>query len=430
MSSKSCIVFGLSLCLSLMAMAQRSDTLIMMQYNLLNYRNTTDQCNGQNNDPDVKDAALKTIIAYAKPDILAVNEMGANWLNPSKLLNNALNKAGVATYDQAEYSNNGFSEITNMLFFNSEKLAYHSQTTVSKALDGQSLVRVIDIYKIYLKDKSALDKGDTVFFNIAVVHLKAGSSTSDKNEREQMAEALMDQLSSKQGTDNYFLCGDFNIQSSSEACYQTFTQEKSESIRFYDPADAPGTWSGKSIYSNLHTQSTRSTNTSGGCFSGGGLDDRFDFILIGKEIRDYSNRVGYIDGTYRVLGQDSRRFNGNIINPVNNDVPANVAQALYDASDHLPVLLDLKVGPVYANIPDPTLPQQTVRHHFESGELRIWDIRNLEFDLDVYDVRGKLLFSESGRTRYSFVGSGIAPGVYIVQTRAANGTSIFRMAIP
>ncbi|MCD4723670.1 MAG: hypothetical protein K8R63_02420, partial [Bacteroidales bacterium] len=51
------------------------DTLKVMHYNLLYYGQNTGFCNITNNNPDLKDAYLRTILGYVKPDIFTVNEM-------------------------------------------------------------------------------------------------------------------------------------------------------------------------------------------------------------------------------------------------------------------------------------------------------------------------------------------------------------------
>ena len=42
------------------------------------------------------------------------------------------------------------------------------------------------------------------------------------------------------------------------------------------------------------------------------MDDRFDFILASNEIMKNVDKIEYISGTYKALGQDGNRFNGSI----------------------------------------------------------------------------------------------------------------------
>ncbi|MDD2324224.1 MAG: hypothetical protein PHQ69_11500, partial [Bacteroidales bacterium] len=66
-------------------------TVTYMQYNLLNYGNFTSYCTSSNNNQDAKDQYLKTILNHIQPDILAVNEVGRNSANATRLLNQVLN---------------------------------------------------------------------------------------------------------------------------------------------------------------------------------------------------------------------------------------------------------------------------------------------------------------------------------------------------
>lgn len=157
-----------------------------------------------------------------------------------------------------------------------------------------------------------------------------------------MAENTMDYLSSHNDDDNYLMMGDFNLYSSSEPAYQQFLNYSNSTVRFYDPLDMPGNWHNSSSFSSIHTQSTHADNN--GCASYGGMDDRFDFILISNNIRKGYKKVKYLQGSFNAVGQDGNHFNNSInSSPQNSSVPANVANALYGSSDHLPVTMKLIV---------------------------------------------------------------------------------------
>ncbi len=424
------IIILLVLCTQISA-AFAQDTIRFMHYNLLNYRNTTTQCTNSTNNPETKEGHLETIVAHVQPDILTVNEMGANWLNPNKLLTNSLNKNGVTHYDQAEYANNSFSSLTNMLFFNSDKLGLHSQVALSKDLTGQEMVRVIDVYKLFVKN-GALKTGDTTYMTVFVAHLKAGSGSSDKEQRAAMTAAAMEYLKNNHQSHSYFFAGDFNIQTHSEACYQTLTKNSATAIRFYDPKDAPGSWNNNSLYSNLHTQSTHDGDSRGGCFSTGGMDDRFDFILCGKEVMDGTYGVKYVDGTYTAFGQDSRRFNGNMQNPASNIIPSSVQTALYEMSDHLPVLMNVSVKDNSVGVEDVKtskselvisyLNDQTIQVHFPVGV-------QLE-SAQLIDNAGKVVaeMKVNGLASWTFSHSSMSAGVYFIKAIATDGTVLMQKA--
>src|SRR5690554_1919175 len=75
--------------------AQSYDTLRMMSYNLMYYRETTSFCTNTNNNPNAKDGYMEDIMDYVNPDLLVVCEMSATQtIAPFNLLNNAINKNG------------------------------------------------------------------------------------------------------------------------------------------------------------------------------------------------------------------------------------------------------------------------------------------------------------------------------------------------
>ncbi len=399
------------------------DTLRVMQYNLLNYRNTTQQCTNTTNNATAKEGHLKTIIAHVQPDVLVVNEMGAHWLNPNKLLTNALNKDGITHFDQAEYSNNGFSSLTNMLFFNKNKVRLHSQDEIAKDTSGRDLVRLIDVYNLYMNWPGSLSSGDTAFFTIFVAHLKAGSSSADKEQRHQMTIAAMEYLKANFDQRDYLFAGDFNIQTSSEKCYQELVNYPVEDMRFHDPKDAPGSWNNNSNYANLHTQSTHSGDTRGGCFSGGGMDDRFDFILCSKSVLLSSGLAKYVPGTYKALGQDSRRFNGDIKNPSNNTVPSEVSNALYEMSDHLPVLMDLRMKGQFIGIND--VEENRVLFSQTESQITLYlsNHKGVQ-DVQIMDINGKVMYNRAIdiSTKQLDVQTSTYPsGIYMIMLRNSDG---------
>lgn len=425
------ITFGLLLALHVCGVFAQ-DTIRFMHYNLLNYRNTTTQCTNSTNNPETKEGHLETIVGHVKPDILTVNEMGANWLNPNKLLTNALNKNGITYFDQAEFANNSFSSLTNMLFFNSNKLGLHSQVALSKDLSGQEMVRVIDVYKLFVKN-GALKTGDTTYLTVFVAHLKAGSSSDDKQQRADMTAAAMEYLKNNHQSHSYFFAGDFNIQTHSEACYQTLTKNSATAIRFYDPKDAPGSWNNNSLYSNLHTQSTHDGDSRGGCFSTGGMDDRFDFILCGKEVMDGTYGVRYIEGTYNALGQDSRRFNGNIKNPASNIIPSSVSNALYEMSDHLPVIMDVSVKDNSVSISGVSRNQdQLVLGYGSNKTMNVYFPAGMTVTTaTLLDNTGKVITTQTSPKTSDWTVSteGLASGVYYVQVVGADGRVLIQKAL-
>lgn len=309
------------------------DTLRVMHYNLLYYGENSGFCNWTNNNPDQKDAFLRTIISYARPDIFTVNEISYQSTYQQRILSEVMNQTGYALFKMAGSPNMAESNIVNQLYYNSEKLALHSQEV------AQSEVRDIDIYRLYYLNDGLLD-GDTIFIHCMVAHLKAGTSSSDEDKRELMTANALNYLDEHGRPGNYLFMGDFNVYEAAEPAFQLMINHSNPEFRFYDPVDEIGDWHTSPAYRHVHTQSTHAYSN---CFAGGGMDDRFDFVLMNSVIKDADDKVQYVEGSYQALGQDGIRLDESLIDPPNNSLPAYVIDALYGMSDHLPVVMDLVV---------------------------------------------------------------------------------------
>ncbi|MCB0802011.1 MAG: T9SS type A sorting domain-containing protein [Flavobacteriales bacterium] len=407
--------------------AQSKDTVKIMSYNVLSYRNFTSYCTSSNNSTSTKENALEIIIDYTLPDILAVCEMGSspNGINAFHLMNNALNKNGRSYFQMANYTVTGNSSLTNMLYFNSNKFGLIAQNQITHSINNVQLVRLIDEYILYYKDSNLAQHRDTTYFHFLVAHLKAGNTGGDRTERGLATEAVMAYLDTINATGNYFIMGDFNLYAPNEPAFlDLIAYNPDPSLNFQDPVNRIGNWSNNSSYADVHTQSTR---TSGGCGSSGGMDDRFDFILCSDEVINNSDKVRYIPNTYWALGQDGNRFNGNINSPTNNSVPNYVANALYDMSDHLPVLMDLEVTlpatngievmnnnmEVYFNNPI----QNTLVINFKSS-------LNAIKSIEILDFSGKVVHrvEQDLKQGISVDFSGKQKGVYFLKINKQNGS--------
>jgi len=312
--------------------AESQDTLTVMHYNLLMFGNNSGWCNQSNNNYITKTDNLKTIIEYVKPDIFTVNEINSSTLYHDYILNNAMNVNGVSHYERCSPPNHAGSYIVNQLYYNSDKLTLLSNLAI------ETNVRDIDIIKL---DYTSVSQPEPVELNCVVAHLKAGNDYEDEVERANETNKLMNYLNNSNADGNYLMAGDFNVYTFSEAGFQNLILHSNEDIRFYDPINKLGSWNNNSYFSSYHTQST---HTNSNCFSGGGMDDRFDFILVSDEILYGTDKMKFFPGTYKALGQDGNRFNGSLISPSNTSVPNDVVNALYNMSDHLPIVMKMVVG--------------------------------------------------------------------------------------
>jgi hypothetical protein len=258
---------------------------------------------------------------------------------------------------------------------------------------------------------------------------------NDVNQRTDATAAVMQYVQTYLANENVIFCGDLNIYKSQEAAYQNLTQFSNVSARFYDPINTPGNWSNDGSFAAIHTQSTRLGATNGGCFSGGGLDDRLDHILISNEIRDNDLDVRYIPNTYFTLGNDGLHFNNDIKSGGNNSVPADVLDALYDMSDHLPVIAEFELKKQGIGLPELTASDLLFANPIQDNFEVMLANKNVENPtLRIIDLTGKTVatadFNRQNGRWVANVQTGALPrGIYLVEATLTDGRRAIQKAI-
>jgi PKD repeat protein len=372
--------------LSQLLMAQ-VDNLRVMYYNVLDYPFS--------GDPG-REVNFRKVNQYLDADVILVCELKSS-TGATTLLNQALNVFGTTHYQKAIY--NAWTNSENLLYYNSDKLALHSQDVIYTNL------RDINEYVLYYKSSDLGTTNDTIFFYFYVAHLKANQG----EEQARLAEVnqFLTHLNSIPNAENVFFGGDFNLYTSTEPAYQAVINNTSYLLD--DPLSA-GNWHASSTYSLIHTQSTRTADFGGG--STGGLDDRFDFILFSGDVNTGANKVQYVNNSCKAFGNDGNHFNKALIDsPVNPNVPDSVIQALYYMSDHLPVICDLTV----AATPDTTHSNLVITEIYynppETG------IDSLEF-IEIYNNGSNPVnlsgYTLSSAVTFTFPAVNINPGQYKV----------------
>ncbi len=268
-----------------------------------------------------RQAAFQTVLEASNPDILLMQEIvdaaGAD------LILNALNAGGVQ-YARANFING--VDTDNMLFYRTSIGSLLSQNEIPTTL------REISEYVMQIGDNQIR------FYS---AHLKASSGSTNEQRRLDEVTVLRNYLNDLPAGTEFVIVGDFNMYDSGEPAYQKFIANEADNDgRAEDPLlseGGVGDWHINPAFAQFHTQSPRTTQFGGG--ANGGLDDRFDFILTSFGINDNAD-VELIPGTYTAFGNDGNHFDTSILDGPNSVVSATVAQALRDASDHLPVYAD------------------------------------------------------------------------------------------
>lgn len=316
------------------------DTLKLISYNVGNYGfPQTNQCPLLN--LTYKNAYLTTIIQYEQPDIIGMSKMLADptFCNTT-VITDALNNVCNGCWGHGTYSVvSGYGK-ENMLYFNTNRLGFVSSTVIYSADNN---ISDITLHKLYYKSTNLSTTHDTVFINIVLAHLVSGGG-NDAQRGTEVAGAMTWLNAHFTSPANLIFMGDLNTTTSSETCFQDMLNSVNANTRFYDPPNQLGAWSNNpSSFADYLTQSTR-TSDPGDCNATGGLNNRFDHILVTNTIMQGTDSALYIPGSYKVVGQDGLHTGNALIDPPTNiSVPGNVDSALYYMSEHLPVALKLAI---------------------------------------------------------------------------------------
>lgn len=301
------------LCVLLLSQIVGQSDHVFMTYNLLNYENEND-----------REDDYVTVLEYVQPDIIIAEEVtGQTGYN--HFLSDVLDVFESGAWSGATFINQSAS-IDIALYYRQDVFSFISTSVVSTA-QSSGLRDVVE----WVMEHN--DSG--VQFNVYGVHFKASSGGSNPQTRLTEATILRDYLNDLPTGSHFIVAGDFNIysnSSSSEPAFEMLTGAGSDDDgQLFDPVDRIGHWHNNSSYSDVHTQSPRSG-------SYGGMDDRFDWIFVSEAVLNETYEMNYVENTYWAVGNDGNHFNQAINNGNNTSVNDAMADALHDASDHLPVI--------------------------------------------------------------------------------------------
>lgn len=411
--------------LFIVVFAFAQETVKVMSYNLLNFNNYTSYCTSVNNSHVAKAGYLKTIVKNQNPDILACVEIGTNTsasYTTNYILGNSLNVDGETKWQAASPTG---SYLVNGLYYDKNKFQLLAQPVVNTD------VRDINIYKL-----KCLNSDTDIFLNVIIAHLKAGNTSSDAIERSAMVDKLMTYLQNLGNNENYIIVGDFNVYTYTESAFQKLINPSFTPIAFIDPINQLGDWNNNYAFRNYHTQSTHGSSDSD-CHSSGGMDDRFDFILVSSSIKDGTADIEYKQDSYLAVGQDGLHYNGSINQPTNNTLPAEVINALYNMSDHLPVVAEFYIGDqnsiaslsseplFYANVINPV--SNELQYQFKTPVKE-------EISVSLFNISGVKVFETLAVSGdYSIYSNNIdelKPGMYILNFAGKGISQSFRIIKP
>jgi len=295
--------------LMLFSFLYSQDTLTIMNYNVLRFNGNT----------TVRAKHIKSVVDFVKPDIVILEEIehqsGIDLLLTDVFNVDSTNFMG-GPLPSTQWMKNG-------IIYNQSKLDLTSHKFVSTVL------RDISGYTLSIKNAHSNVSPFTIFG----AHLKASDTQDDSDQRWLEAKELYKYISQMDSNYHYIMAGDFNVYGSDEPAYKLLVD--SMSVDLEDPI---GHWvRNESAHVEKFTQSTRTSQLNDGGASGG-LDDRFDFILFSDHFTSKDPDMKYLEGSYKVIGNDGNHFNQSIVDGGNSVVPDSIAEAIYLASDHYPVV--------------------------------------------------------------------------------------------
>ena len=296
----------LFLLLSLPALAQ--EPIRLCTYNVLNFSTET---SGD------RVAALETVLDEVVPTILVAHEI-AGLSGATRFQQDVLqfvdSRLTLAPFVDGPDSDNA-------LYVDTTRVTVVAHTPITTDL------RNLDAWVVAVN-------GTTDTLLIVGCHLKAADDKESRTQRAEEASAINSILHTYTGRFGCVVAGDLNVYNSDEEAYQILTTFNTSVV--VDPINKPGDWHNNEAFAGIHTQATHDSAVGG--FISGGVDDRFDFLLLSP-----SMMTKYVAGSYTAFGNDGQHFNKSInAEPANNAVSQTVANALFNASDHLPVYLDME----------------------------------------------------------------------------------------
>ncbi len=333
---------------------------------------------------------------WAKPvDLVMFQEVSASTVATLESLIHASAPAG-ATYARATYTTSGSEDSSSgaqCAFYRIQTLA---ETVASHTDIFTGAGRNADRWLFKLNGYSSTQAS----FYAYSMHLKA--SQGFEADREVGALAVRGNSNALGVGVRAMYVGDFNIYNNSEPAYAAFLATGNGQA--FD-ALGTGAWNGASN-AWKHTQSPRLVSTG---LVGGGMDDRFDFHLATAAMTD-GEGIAQIAGTYRSLGNDGNHFDADINAGNNTFYPADIARsnaladALHEASDHIPVIVDYQVPAVMLATLG-AVPARVVQGAVVSAQVFVSN------GASVVTVLGadELNYSVVGSAGFSGTSTGIAP---------------------
>lgn len=366
---------------------------------------------------------LQEVLQDYEPDIFMVCEL-QNQEGADAILNIGLNSDGNSNYSAAPYFENqsGGGDLQQALFYRNDMFVLENTEIINTP--------VRDINKYTLLLNTANQDTNPIRIYAYVTHLKSSQGGANQQLRLSMVEAFVNDTQQLEEDAYVLFAGDFNIYTSTEPAYLEIL-DQTNNIAMADPINTPGAWNNNEDFTAVHTQSTRTSSSGFGGGAGGGLDDRFDFIMVSQNMMTDSN-LNYKVDSYKAYGNNGNCYN-NDINDINCGGVYNqvIRDALYNMSDHLPVVMELETDQeiVLLNVPQHSAPQPfSLKNTLVSDIITIYNPGGNTKDnrFGIFNTLGQELLEFNTSTNTTILNvAQFVKGVYYITNKSSNQTLKF-----
>ena len=366
---------------------------------------------------------LQEVLQDYEPDIFMVCELQSQE-GADAILNIGLNGDGNSNFSAAPYFENqsGGGNLQQALFYRNDMFVLENTEIINTP--------VRDINKYTLLLNTANQDTNPIRIYAYVTHLKSSQGGANQQLRLSMVEAFVNDTQQLEEDAYVLFAGDFNIYTSTEPAYLEIL-DQTNNIAMADPINTPGAWNNNEDFTAVHTQSTRTSSSGFGGGAGGGLDDRFDFIMVSQNMMTDSN-LGYKADSYKAYGNNGNCYN-NDINDINCGGVYNqvIRDALYNMSDHLPVVMELETDQeiVLLNVPQNSVPQPfSLKNTLVSDIITIYNPGGNTKDdrFGIFNTLGQELLEFKTSTNTTILNvEKFVKGVYYITNKSSNQTLKF-----
>jgi hypothetical protein len=384
-------------------------TINTMFYNVLEYPSAS---------PANRSLILKNILSEYNPDIFMACEIES--LEGADSIRDLSFNSENYEFERAPFSANQSSEspLQQMLYYRSNMFSLENFTTI--------VTNTRDINRYVLQLHTANEATDPLQIYIYISHLKSSEGSANELERLDMVNRFTENLATIPNDAFVIFAGDLNLYTASEPAYQEL-MDPTNAIVLQDPIDTPGNWHNNNTFAGVHTQSTRINSGAFGAGAGGGMDDRFDFILISENMGN-SPKLHYVAESYKSFGNNGNCYHMDVNDPFCAGIfGEELRNNLYSMSDHLPVVMQLETDQeivLGGTDFDINTVQLKLERTIVTNEIVILSTQTLResFEFSVYNTVGQrvLQWNKKPSQEISVPVSLLSNGLYYIKTNLPN----------